>query len=44
MGSSLTKQGFLAAQVTEALKIGIDERNIGGVYNAMNLMEFSRIA
>ena len=32
--------GALAAQVTEALNMDLNERNIGGRYNIMRLMEF----
>ena len=40
MDSLLTKQGALSSQVTEAHKMGSDERNIGGRYNTTSLMEF----
>ena len=38
--SLLTKQGALASQVTEELKLELDDQKIRGGYNTMRLMDF----
>ena len=38
MDTLLTNQGEILAQVTEALKMDLDEQNIGVRYNAMRPM------
>ena len=44
MDSLITNQGALAAQMTETLKMDLDEWNIRGRYNIMRLVRFSSIA